>query len=323
MGNMCNCNLANKINAVTMTLLCVTAGVLYWYYFDQAVGVVGFDSCRNSDAQDDRLCQGRAAAGSLVLIAAVVALVGGFSSNPERNQATVSSSFGLINLAQAVFLLVTYDEIATDEDKLAGAVHILGGLLGLFYAVWTCKKGSQDNNITFIGSIFLYALAFSITAWHNFDAHGCSTDQIKQISDDVHNIDSGDICTMRAFQGVFVLACMLLCLFAAFRSFCQNSLQPRTQTFVICASIACIFAYYAATYWYNFSHAPDFGEAGCNTDKPQESNGTFCRTMAVGGLLALIGIPLSGVVGVLFCCKCINVKEEDYEDPNSNNTFGV
>jgi len=312
MGNCCSCNWANKINAINVTLLCAVACIMYFWEFHDAFGLKE-DTCQGVDSKE---CHGRAASGALTLIAGIVALLGGCSSNPERNQATVSAAFGLINLAQAVNWWADESGI---EDHLyfSGVSNVAGFISGIGFSLYTCKSGYQKNNFLFITSIFLYAFAFVINSWKSFDNKGCSADDFdpRDPNNDpdrfIKDFEDADSCTMIAFQGIFALLSMLFTFFALCQVCCQKTVQPRTQSFVICCSIGWLFAFFATSFWFNFGNAKNFGEQDCNTDDPTNSNSNFCTTMFFGGFLSIIGLPLSLAAGLMFCFGCITREEDE------------
>lgn len=330
MGNMCSCNLANKINGIVMTLLAICAGIMYFWEFHVGLGLEPGTSCTEvSDIQENQLCQGRIAAGTMVTIAALTALLGGCSVNPERNQATVSAAFGLLNLAKVVELW-TQTSIEGYE-YFAGLVNILGALFGIGFALWTCRSGYQTNNLAFILSIAMYALAFTFNTWSAYNAReDCGDKSIENQIDpnvDPLSLKDTDSCTTLAFQGVFSILAMLFCLFAIVQICCQRSVQPKVQQFIICCSIGWIFAIYTTVFWFNFSNADVFGENACSNNSSNDEKDGFCGAMFLGGLISVIGMPLSLVSGLMFCLGCF-VKEEDervaaHDNDKGYNTFGV
>jgi len=305
-----------------MTMLCLCAGIMYLWEFTSGYQTDG-DTCKNVDSlTENRLCQGRAAAGVLVVIAAATALFGGCSQNPERNQATVSSSFGLLNLARVVNLFtLTYIE---KEQYAAGVANIVGALFGLGFALWTCKSGYQTNNLFFILSIAMYALAFAIDSWGSYSRNAsCNNGIENEINENTaRNLQDLDSCTTLAFQGVFALLALVSCMFAIVQICCQRSVQPKVQQFIICCSIGWIFAIYTTIFWEAFSNAERFGREPCGNvediDRDDLQADDFCSTMLFGGLISVVGVPLALISGLMFCLGCF-VKERDEQEYNVDN----
>jgi len=277
-------------------------------------------------------CGGRFASGIFATIGALVALFGAISNNPERNESTIAAAFALINLAHAAYLFGEHEnplqkELRSDQI-ISGVSNVIGALCGIFYACWSCRSGDQTNNLAKIMATFFYAFSFTVTSWKLFD-DSCNSADLKDggSSDDVAGATQGraldgDACTMQAFGGVFGLACMLFCIFAAVQVCCKQKLQPKFQSFIICLSYGMIFGYWLSLFWYRFANATTFGEAACNTSDPSKSNKGFCFTQFLGGATALAGMPLAVITGLLFCMGCISSNDDD-EEYNPDDPYGV
>lgn len=302
-------------------------------------GTSGTGACMDTENRDEikscmksldiNTCKGRLASGIFATIGALVALFGAISNNPERNESTIAAAFALINLAHAAFLFGEHEnplqkELRSDQ-YISGVSNLIGALCGIFYAIWSCRSGDQVNNLAKIMATFFYAFSFTVTSWKLFD-DSCSANDLKE-GDDIAEATQGkaldgDACTMQAFGGVFGLACMLFCIFAAVQVCCKKDLQPKFQSFIICLAYGMIFGYWLSLFWYRFANATQFGEASCNTKDPSKENTGFCFTQFLGGACSLAGMPLAVITGLLFCMGCITPTEDD-DEYDSSNPYGV
>jgi len=321
MGACCSCtNCANKLLGISMTMLCVCLSVYTWWKFDNAYGVGDgtIESCADSNGtSEERGCQALAATGSLTIIAALVALFGSCSASTEKNQASISAAFGLLNLAWAVLYLQQYDEAnCTDESAsqkpcsiwmASGIFNIVGFFLGLIYALYTCRSGYQGNNILYVASMFFYMLSQANWKWYEFDEAGCSTDSLE---DESKNIGDGpsstDKCVTDAFGGSFVLFAMLLCLIAGFMSFSSGQAQGKFQQFALAFSVGMACLVWTCDFWYKYGHASNYNEEACSDTDPKDSNTSFCVSMVIGGLSSMVGFPIALFTAFAFCCGCIS-----------------
>jgi len=363
----CDCNCANRINGINIMILCAVVVINFWFEFNSAQGLSctqyptqemcnGYSTCKWDlgkrlcdvdpelesppeqigscrDGMDMPTCQGRLAAGIFATIGGLVSLFGACSKNNEKNQATVAAAFALINLAHAAFLFGEHENPLQEGDfradqYVSGTSNLIGALCGIVFALWSCKSGEQQNNLAFIMSIFFYAFSFSVNSWTLFDKN-CSSKELEDTDAAQGKALDGDACTMQAFAGIFGLACMLFCIFAAVQVCCMTSQQPRVQNFVLQLAISMVFAYWVATFWFRFANATTFGENPCNTSKPQDStekgSGGFCFTQFMGAAAATAGIPIALLcVGTAFCCKCIAGDEDENDVYGTNGgSFGV
>lgn len=349
----CFSNFANKLNGTCTFLLCTMYMTWIWYKFDQNPNNVidAYDPpvCNkdelwnNFNIDQDQLCGGLAGVGAVATIACLTALFGGCSKNTERNVATVSAAFGLLNLANAVENLNYYDLSSCQDDSSgvkstcgammgAGIFHALGAICGLAFALMTCKKGEQKNNLAFLLSIFFFALGLACIDWQKVDQGGCN---VKQSSDAQQKLEDGDACTIDVFKGLFDLAVMLLILFCAFLLICKkSSLQGGCsggmQFALVSLSIGFLMFNYFVNFWYMFGkerqHMGDDGvmETVQCSKKADVPNGQYCLAMAIGGIEGLIGVPLAVLAAIFFCCGFTGDKDNEdiYASQTNYDTTG-
>jgi len=267
-----------------------------------------------------------AAEGCLSIIAALVALFGSFSKNTEKNQATISAAFGLLNLAWCVNYLNSYHEgKCTDESvthkpcsifMASGIFNLIGFFLGLAYSIGSCRAGYQSNNVFYVGSMFFYLLSQANYKWYDFDERGCSTDTLKDEAGEFADGPSGTAkCVTDAFGGSFLLFALFLCLVAGFMSYSQTGAQGKVQQFTLAFSLGMCCLVWTCDFWYKYGHAEDYGQEACSDSDPKESNTSYCFSMAIGGLFSLLGFPLALFTAFAFCCGCMSESGE-YSSPD-------
>jgi len=341
---MCN-NTGNRLMAASMTLLSACWATIFWLIFSEhEIVELNYDTksldtfgCASSAGMEHSTCQIYAAGGSLSILAALLALGGGFYTSFKKNQAHMAAAFSMLNMATAVWMFglvkgtddfekiksgdIELDDLGDNLYIIVGVVHAIGFLFGLVYFImlrcelacclesWQTSK--QKNNFAYVAAMLFYLAAQAVLQFAYLDSFGCSTDpeELKdsmkdeiekqmEASDDQPTLENG--CVSFAFSGTFLLLGAVLCVVALILAFFQEAKrQGRVQQFSLAFGVAMACAAKASYFWwvYSLRNCADEGSS-------------VCTGSAIGGVFALLGFPLAMFTAVAFGCGCMSEEQK-------------
>lgn len=345
-------NCANKLMALSMTMLCLCYAVIFWQNYDSAFGVYDPEdyttiwtnsSCTSSEKSELPMCQVYAAGGSLVLLATVAAIYGGFRSKQQINQSAMAAAFSLINIALAVYYFVAIEQYrdeghetidgvraySLDELKdlsenmqaVIGAVHLLGFIFGFAYltCVCFCDVG-KANNFLYVIAMLCYLIAQVMNDYNRLDKiPSCSTnikdisnvveDELEKATSEGEEHDYSSQCAVHAISGTVLLLAAITCFIALILAFYQDAKkQGHIQQFALAFSVGLACLAQATQFWWAFSEGLGNGEywwnyAECEFEDIFDSGA--CTAWAFGGIFGLLGCPFAIFTAFAFICGCM------------------
>lgn len=341
---MCK-NAANKMMALSMTMLCACWADWYWTYFHMGVGNKYVSCADSGQLSDSPACQMFAASGSLTILAALVALGGGMYTSFQKNQAHMSAAFSLLNLAAAVYMFfmikehteIGQEKMNSDADfedvkdlsqdlfVIVGLLHFLGFLFGIVYTLcircelcikesWQISK--QKNNFNYVAAMFLYLVAQAVLKYKSLDEMDCSTDP-EELSEAMKEEIEGQ---MDGENEVSHYDDSKRCVAYAF-----------SGTFLLLGAVACLVALFLAFCQETarqgrvqqfslafsvamacLSHSSEFwyiyslSGYGFESCNDEDFLSTSrCAMAFFGGLFSIIGFPLAFFTAFAFLCGCM------------------
>lgn len=345
-------NTGNRLMAASMTLLSACWATFFWTNFAELEinelnqETLKFDTygCASSAGMDHSKCQMNAAGGSLSVLAALLALGGGFYSSFQKNQAHMAAAFSLLNMATCVRMFVIindnedFDKIKDGDmelddlgDKLyivVGVLHLIGFLFGLMYFVllrcelaccFLCELAScfesclsqKENNFAYVAAMLFYLAAQAVLQYAYLDHFSCSTDpeELKDsMKDEIEKqMEASDD------QPTLENGCV---------SFAFSG------TFLLLGALACLVALILAFCQeaYRQGRVQQFSLAfsvamaclaqaswfwwGYSIHDCTDEGSSVCTATALGGVFGLLGFPLATFTAVAFGCGCMSDEQE-------------